>query len=248
MPWRCPQCAEEIDDDVIATCPGCGLAKRAWTLVTGQTRTLRVGKRFICERGDDDAPSSAPLPAAYDAATWLLTGGVAPALPTSEARRLAEAGQGPAPRDVLRVSQKPGKGKPTVVELTTLPEGSASRTIEREARPEPPHDARFLLVFGEPPDGLAFEGLEVVDVTDDRPEGHAPHIEVVALKRPPQRLAITPADAIDWSLFTLDVGDEEDQIDWGLFSFDVGQDEVEDEVEVDWGLFSFDVATAHEAD
>lgn len=249
MPWQCPQCSTEVGDDAVKLCPECGLAKTSWTLVKDQTRRLRVGvgKRFVCERGASERPQDAPLSEAYDAASWATTD-VAPALPTSAARALADAGQGPAPRDVLRVVQHPGKGAPSAVELTVLNEGRGSTTTEHEARPGSPPDVRFLLVFGEPPDGLAFDGLEVVDVTDDGPGGHAPHVEVVALKRQPQRLAIEPrGPAVDWDLFSFDVGHDpepqapaataddqpQEEVDWGLFSFAVDRSTAGPDGEVD---------------
>lgn len=246
MPWRCSQCSSEIGDDATLTCPGCGRPKASWTLVQDKTRTMRVsvGKRFICERGASDAPS-APLAAAYDAAAWAVTE-IAPAITTAEARRLADAGQGPAPVDVLRVVQHPGKGAPSVAELTTILDGGKAATTSRRARAEPPHDARFLLVYGEPPDGLTFDGLHVIDVSDDRPEGHAPHLEVVALKRPVQRLTIAPRPRIDWSLFSFDLA--HDEVDWSLFSFDLAHDSGEGDhlpaSDVDWSLFSFDLSPA----
>ncbi len=238
MPWQCTQCNTAIDDDVVKTCPGCGHAKTSWTMVKEQTRKLRVGlKKFVCERGTDESPVAAPRAETYDAAVWVATE-VAPAIPTAEARRLAGAGQGPSPKDVLRVVLHPGGAPPSPIELTTLPEARRSATSEHEARRNAPHDARFLLVFGEPPDGLSFEGLTVVDVTDDRPEGHAPHLEVVALRRPVQKLAIEPASDLDWSLFGLDLEDE--PVDWTLFGLDV-EHEAPAEADVDWSLFGLDV-------
>ncbi len=255
MPWQCTQCSTAIDDDAVKTCPGCGHAKTSWTMVKEQTRKLRVGlKKFVCERGTDGSPVAAPLAETYDAAVWATTE-VAPALSTVEARRLAEAGQGPAPKDVLRVVLHPGGAPPSPIELTTLPEARRSATSEHEARRNAPHDARFLLVFGEPPDGLVFEGLTVVDVTDDRPEGPAPQLEVLALRRPVQKLAIEPsAGDLDWSLFGLDLEDE--PVDWSLFGLEVEHSDVDwslfglevEHSDVDWSLFSLDVEHDEEPD
>lgn len=256
MPWQCAECRTEIDDDAVSACTECGHTKTAWTLFKDQTRRLRVGvgKRFVCERGEEDVAQEAPLTEAYDVATWAETE-VAPAIPTAEARLLAEAGHGPAPCDVLRVVQHPGKGEPSAVQLTVLPEARRSETTEHEARKGPPHDARFLLVFGEPPGDLKFDGVQVIDVTDDRPEGHAPTVEVAALKRPFKSLAIVPHSAaeIDWSLFGFDVA-EDQEVDWSLFGFDVTSNAGREEPasaaeeaepaaeETDWSLFSFAVA------
>jgi hypothetical protein len=236
MPWTCAQCSIEIGDDAVSTCPDCGHDKTSWTLVKDRTRRLVVGKkRFVCEHGTREAPVDGPLAERYDADSWVETE-VAPAIPTAEARRLAEAGQGPAPRDVLRVVQLTGNGRPSAVELTVLPDARASRTTETEARSGPPHDVRYLLVFGEDPQGLTFDGLEVVDVTDDGPLPHAPQLEVVALLKRPKLLRIEPRDALDWDLFTFDVdhptneADEvEDELDWELFSFTVVSSNQEEE-------------------
>lgn len=243
MPWTCAQCTADVGDDAVSACPECGQVKTAWTLIKDQTRRLRVGgKRFVCERGEDDAPRDAPLSEAYDAVTWAETE-EAPAISTAEARRLAEAGQGPAPRDVLRVVQHPGKGEPSAVQLTVLPEARRSSSSEHAARQGPPHDARFLLVFGEAPDGVAFDGVEVIDVSDDRPEGHAPQVEVVALKRPFKTLTVVPrGPAIDWDLFSFDVGHGAETAEEPV------QEAEEAGEEIDWGLFSFAVAESSDAD
>lgn len=75
-------------------------------------------------------------------------------------------------------------------------------------------------------------------MTDDRPEGHAPHLEVVALRRPVQKLAIEPsAGDLDWSLFGLDLEDE--PVDWSLFGLDVEHEA--HEADLDWSLFGLDV-------
>ncbi len=203
MPWQCGQCKAAVDDDFRNACPACGAVKTSWT-VHHKTRTLRVGpavRRFVCEHGTGSAPvvgavtgpfDPISLAAAYDQESWASTK-VAPALSAAEAVKHKLANRGPASKDVLRVRQVLGPKDKAPTDVTLTLPIAGQRAVERTfpARPGAPFDARFLLLYGEIPSTLSFEGLQIVDVTEEA--GHLPFIEVAALNtKTPQKLDLVP--------------------------------------------------------
>ncbi len=193
MPWTCGACHREVKGDTDA-CPGCGERKASWTIAEDKTRAMVVGgqKRFQCLRGEGEAPVASA--AEYAAATWVPTE-VAPHIEAAAAKDLAGRSLLPAPRDVLVVREFPGTSKARDVTVVVEPAGARSREV---VVPGPTAtldasgavDARLVAVSGGV-DGLSFPGLTVVDVTDAQsPGGHAPSIQVAALKRPAKRLQL----------------------------------------------------------
>lgn len=181
MPWTCGGCALEIVDSE-PSCPQCGAVKAAWTLFGDQTRAFQVvaSKRFELWRGSARAQT-------------------APSLAKEEARRLAREGARPPEAALLHVRLFPGKHADWSVKVAV---GFETREVvdhELPRRADPGFsgaghvDVPLLLVRGDPaddPGDIAFEGVAVIDVSEATASGHAPSIEVAALRKRPQTLPI----------------------------------------------------------
>ena len=134
MPWQCKSCDTQVPHDDALTCPTCGQAKDAWTLVADKTRTFSLPskrKKFLCMRSESGG--SPTTPEAYDAVSWAKTK-VVSALSKRSARALAASGQLPAPFDLLQVRLYPGKHKDKTLRLTPLYEKAA---LEEVSVPQP---------------------------------------------------------------------------------------------------------------
>lgn len=195
MPWTCESCKTLVPRDDVVACPGCARTKEAWSFVAARTRAMVVSaKKFDLMTGVD----AAPLPPGDGA--WkdidVVPAQVAWAMPRAEARALAERGFMPPPNRLLVVLLVPKGAKDLTVKVAVEFE---TREVEelalpRELSPSPDvFDVPLLLVAGAD-DGHelpAFQGVHVLDVTEDTELGHAPTLEVVALKRPPKRVPIS---------------------------------------------------------
>ncbi len=195
MPWQCKQCATDVTDDVTSTCPSCGTAKTAWTLVQDRTRTMVVTTRRKLEpMRSDDAAARTPRAAPYDAAPWALTDVVA-AMPKGRARALLAQGLLPAPADLLTV-RAPTKAGGATVRVTVLPEAARARDVDLAASAPGGDgfvDARVLPVFGALDDDvgdIVVPGVLTLDVSDETDRGHAPTLEVSIAGKSPRRVRV----------------------------------------------------------
>lgn len=196
MPWSCIECGGEISDDLRA-CPGCAQRKTAWTVSASATRTMRITRRrFTLHRGVDTTPGA--------------PGAVEPALvPTTEARVLdkeyAEAlrasGRAPAPADTLFVALGASGATDLTVRGEVMFDGKPSEPFEVPIQAPPGLEkgavvlVPLILVRGAGPAVArdAFVGATVLDVdepTADGATGHAPTLELEALGRPAQAVAL----------------------------------------------------------
>lgn len=207
MSWTCarPGCATTVETDEQKVCPACGEEKTSWTLRSDQTRTMTVAlprARLECRRGH--AQATRPGSTRALGIAWRATKEVS-SLPKAEARRLAAKGELPAPRDVLDVRVAPPPGDPTWtlsvgVAFEELP--LAERTFELERRAESLDEAgrlslRFVCVHGPGGlEGVAFPRLQVLDVSEDTPLGHAPALELSGVRvNVPISLKLVTAEA-----------------------------------------------------
>lgn len=194
MPWTCESCKTLVPTDDVVACPGCGRTKEAWSFVAARTRAMVVStKKFDLMTGVD----ADPLPPGDGA--WkdldVVPAEVARAMRRSEARDLAERGFMPPPDRLLVVLLVPKGAKDLTVKVAVEFETREVEEVElpRTADPAPDvFDVPLLLVAGAD-DGHelpSFQGVHVLDVTEDTELGHAPTLEVTALKRPPRRVPI----------------------------------------------------------
>lgn len=176
MSWDCQPCSVtvEFDND---PCPQCGKDNPAVSLHAGVERALTITRRkkFQVRRGTGREPLSSG--GAYEPdQTKLAT--LAIALTKADARALSDAGQLPAPKDVTFLRLWLKKKEP-VAKVTAFFETADPREDEFPQQVEDPdaltHDAGFLFVYGggEAP---AFEGLEVVDLSEESDSGCAPEV------------------------------------------------------------------------
>ena len=196
MPWECKGCQAVVSTDTTTTCPACGAKKVAWSMQAQRTRAFVVqSKRFDVLRGVGARPLAPGDPAAE--AVRTVPAEVAWALPKAEARRLQAQGLLPPPRHVLFVRLHPRKHPDLTVSLSVL--HAAREAADHALVPEgadPAADAvdvPVVLVFGEGAlDPGAFPGLHVVDVSEpEAQDGHAPELEVAALRRPARRVRVS---------------------------------------------------------
>lgn len=186
MPWDCKQCNTHIASDSEVACPQCGTRKGLWTLAGGRTRTFRVTARkveLLFGAGRDPRPTAQGWPAEK-----LLAAERVVAVPKATARAWAGEGKLPPTEQVLVV--RCWSGDPQV-EVRVSVEFAAQEVRElppdawkapRQEGGKACHDARYLFVYGDgAADDLRFEGLEVVDVTEQGKLGHAPRVGVAAL-------------------------------------------------------------------
>lgn len=195
MPWTCDGCRTVVKTDDVATCPECGAKKEAWSFVAARTRALVVSaKRFDLLTGVDAQARRPGDGGLVD--VEVVPAQVAWALGRAEARALSAQGLLPPSRHVLFVRLFPKGAKDLGVKVAVEFE---TREVEEVAVPceesPPPEvlDVPLLLVAGEDVghDLPSFPGLKVLDVTEETEGGHAPSIEVAALKRPPRRVPIS---------------------------------------------------------
>jgi hypothetical protein len=192
MPWTCKQCAAEVTEDDLA-CPSCGQVKASWTMVPNQTRTMRVSSRkvrylrgVVWETGEEDTGERVEAEQVY-----ILT--------KARARELADAGSTPPSGHVVYARIHPGKKGISELDLTIEFEEQEPTTETYE--PHRPYeellteagyfDLPFAFVHG-PGDseGIAFEGIHVVDLTEG--EGYAPSVELKVKSKPRRQLPVGP--------------------------------------------------------
>ncbi len=176
MSWDCQACSLTVDFDN-DPCPQCGKENPAVSLHAGVERSLKITRRkkFQVRRGVGRDPLASG--ATYDPEqTKLAT--IAIALTKAEARALSDAGQLPAPKDVtfLRLWLKK---KAPEAKVTTFFATSDPREDEFPQQVDDPealtHDAAYLFVYGSG-DTPSFEGLEVIDLSEESDSGCAPEV------------------------------------------------------------------------
>ena len=204
MPWTCQACSTDVEaDDTV--CPHCEAPKTSWTMVAETTRTLKVtpGRRFKLMRGEGTEPVDPDNPDQAEDALSVTK--VARVIERDVAQQIASEGKLPAPCDVLSVRLFPNGYEDLSLTLTVEYGADEDGTLEfpdaREASEDEAVeslDLRFLFVCGgSAPDGesLQFEGLEVVDLSEDTPEGYAPGVGFAALGKRPKALPVKPAES-----------------------------------------------------
>ncbi len=200
MPWTCSACGASASDDR-AACPACGAQKTAWTAVVNRTRTMRVSRRSFSLRAGLD-PASRPVgdPAHADPETAPAT--AAPALDRDHVEHLRACGHAPAPADLLYVAVTPA-GAPrldVVVEPLFAGRPGEEVPVPTTLPPGLPRDATLLVPLllvrgdGDPIAPDAFPGLAVVETGEDGEPGHAPALEVEAVGKPRQEVALVARD------------------------------------------------------
>lgn len=203
MPWQCSTCGLMVLADTAHACPSCGGHKTSWTVQAERTRTLVVGKKkkFECLRGRPLATTSG---LEHLGIAWRPTRDAA-VVAKADARAVASAGRLPAPDEVLCVRLFPEKQKRWDLTLTVNCAGRPAAEVALELEPAEAHldearsfDVLVVCVHGpEAATDVAFTTpsaplLVVLDVTDDTPLGHAPTLDVAALKAKPTRLTLGP--------------------------------------------------------
>lgn len=196
MPWTCPVCSDEVTDDRSA-CPRpeCRGRKADWT-VGAHTRQLVVtGPRLEVLRGAQEEP----VPAGeVEPGEPLSETDVAPVLPKQLVVDLFRSGRRPGPAHVVVVRVwQPGQQKSLslIVEYAHREAAPATYPLRATGYLE----TRFLFVHGEDPPGweeVAFPLLELHDLSEEGEPGHAPSLEVEALRkrRELQVEAVRPPD------------------------------------------------------
>lgn len=193
MPWQCEGCATEVPDDT-PECPSCQSPKTSWTMVAAHTRTFVVsGKQIVPMRGQGGEPTAAGAETED-----LVEAAEVYALTKSRARAIAAAGQRPPTRSVLTARLFPRTDRDWTVGLEV-----AFDTQEVEERSFPRDAAagfdgkghvdalRLLFVYGaEDGQPIAFDGLEVIDVSEETALGHAPRVGLTAWKKPPREVEV----------------------------------------------------------
>jgi len=189
VPWSCPSCAHQVELDE-STCPACGAAKSAWTIIKDRTRTMVVPgrKRFVLRRGE--SRRSAP---AGEATLVLVEAEEAIVLDEEQARRIAERGHVPAPADLLFVGLYPGKRSDLSVTVEALYETQAGEPLEvprerAEGEPDPVLVAFVFLDTAEVPADLEFPDVQIVAIGEENEAGFAPSVEFSALGKDAQEV------------------------------------------------------------
>ena len=191
MAWSCTECGFAVKDE-LGVCPECGYTKTAWTVIAGVTRAFTLSrKRFEVLRGTLQRALAPDDPAL--GALELVEATHAPVMSKARAQALADQGKVPPPAKVLFVSFKAKREEEVAVEVLY-----ASRPSEELALsvpyPEPPPEAdvlyaKLLCVSG--PEELSpglFEGITLVDVSEEDGASYAPELEVSALRKEPRSL------------------------------------------------------------
>lgn len=196
MPWVCSGCGGEVGEDDLQ-CPGCASPKTSWTMVAEQTRAMVISKRrWELQR----ASAGGRVPARN-----------VRAVPRTKARRWSEAGQAPPADDLLYVRLFAGKTKKldvsVVVKFAHKPVTELSFPRERaDDDGEDPIERPFLFVYGTGED-VSFEGVDVVDLSEETQTGYAPKIELTALRKRPKELPVEGAEAPGRRGFLLEMED-----------------------------------------
>lgn len=197
MPWQCSKCQTEVTEDDL-TCPKCETDKTSWTLIPDKTRTFTVsGRKVTLMRGTQAETLAADDPNQEGAAALVKVDAI-PAVPKAVAAEAAARGHRPASRDLLRVRLHPRKQTDWTVKLAVefetdeVAEHEFPRQADPDFDPADDVDVPFLFVFGEG-DEVVFEGIHVVDVGEETDLGHAPTLEVTALRK---TLRAVPVEAI----------------------------------------------------
>ncbi|MBL4850273.1 MAG: hypothetical protein JKY65_32495 [Planctomycetes bacterium] len=196
MPWTCKACQSDIADDE-QTCPSCQIPKTHWTIQIEKTRTFQVSVRKVSYlRGVDRKPW--PADPTERMACSLVKATRAFVLQTSRAKELMEAGALPFSSHLLFARLVPRTRKELTITLEIAYDALEVEELEREPFQSGPNekgrlDVPFLFVFGPGAEEIAFEGIHVVDLSED--EGFAPEIELRALGKPRKSLPTSCLDA-----------------------------------------------------
>lgn len=199
MPWTCKQCAKTGILDDVKDCPGCGTSKASWTTVPGETLHMQVSqsKKFQLRRATErGVPLSAQQ--SYDGVETSKAK-AAPVVSKAKARALHEAGERPAPGDLLFVRLFPPEGGDRKVSATVLYDMAEPSPVELPAETPPKKlrddgsvDVVVLCVFGPDPlpDAVTFPGIQIVDVSEETEAGFASQLGVEALGKKRQDLPL----------------------------------------------------------
>lgn len=228
MPWQCTRCHAAVPRDDIP-CPACGAVKTAWSMVARRTRAFVVAqKKFELLRGTGERPLRADDPA--QAETEVAPAEEVRSTPKAGLRRLLSEGLLPASRDVLFVRLFPRGSKELTVTITAAFAAQESRDVEVAPLAEVTGDAvdvPLLFVHGEgDASDLQLAGLHVVDIAEATELGHAPSVELKALKRPSRSLPVRSQAAgglglvLPGALFAFDSAFPTPSILWHLVAID----------------------------
>ena len=207
MPWDCIGCSATCIGDSFP-CPECGAIKSSWTMVANQTRAITVtrGRAFRLQRSD--APGE---PRAQDAGygdTGRVKAKTAPAISKAQALQLSEQGQLPAPGQIVFARLTPKADQDLALKVYVHYETAEVGELDVPGPESPELDVEgglevpLLCVYGpEPlPEGVAFPGVHVIDVSEESSQGYAPTVGVAALgkKRKDLPIELTGARLILW--------------------------------------------------
>lgn len=200
MPWDCLSCGTEYTDDVL-TCGNESCAqpqsKSAWTIHQNATRTFVLkSPQLEVSRGVDAEASPANGWALED--RELVEAEVARALTKKSVLELWQADQRPAPLDILFVRAFPASRQKTL-KATVEPAQEDQREHDFPLQLTGYYERRLVCVYGEDPagwEGVAFEHLELLDVSDSGEPGYVSNLELEALKRR-KELDVEPVEAPD---------------------------------------------------
>ena len=191
MPWECKSCSAAAINDDVSACPECGVSKASWTLIPDQTRQLTVTRRRKVQLLRSEDPGEPLEPEGTYEGLALAKAESAPAIPKQKAQELHEAGQRPAPGQLLFVRLFPREHTDHTVKATVLydmaepVEVELPREEEAILREDGSFDVPLLCVYGPDalPEEVSFAGIEIVDVSEETPTGHASTLGVAALAK-----------------------------------------------------------------
>lgn len=197
MPWTCTTCGCEVTDDA-SSCPTCAVVKTTWTVAFDQTRSLVIArKKFSCLKGDCGRSYQPDHP--LQEGVELSEAKAAVATSKARLRAIQEAGELPPTANVLFVALHPAGARQVQVTVEVMFAGMPS--VEHVVTVETPADlpqgdpfyATFLFVYGpEDVSDVTFDGLHILDVSEEGETGFAPTVEVSAFGRTPVELPLAP--------------------------------------------------------
>lgn len=188
MPWTCPECQQEVSNDLEKACPGCGRVKAAWTVLDDHTRAMTVARRprLVVRRGVEGEPLR---PEALHEGRRAEAQEARP-LPRAAVARLSERELLPAAQDLVYIHVRPPKRKDPEVRLSVLFAGQETRDESHLAQPlEEGEDCVLVVAFvyaaGEVPPP---PGVVLIDVSEG--EGYGSAVEISFGKRASVRLPL----------------------------------------------------------
>lgn len=190
MPWECKSCGHAVPLDTDSTCPACGVGRSTWTVVGGMTRTMTVPRA----KGLKALRGTLAEPVAADHPLWitreLAETTTAPTVTKAHARALVARGLLPASSALLFVRVTAGgEASDVTVGVDYAQQERAERPLSRDLVAGGMYDVVVLLVHGAGGvDGIAFPGIDVVDITEG--DGYAPELEVSGPSKKPIELLI----------------------------------------------------------